>query len=54
MPPLSIRGLWIVRESMVSREEVDRALSFASESGFNHVFVQVRGAKVTNLTLVKR
>ncbi len=28
---------------MVSRDEVDRALSFASESGFNHVFVQVRG-----------
>ncbi|MCH8023421.1 MAG: family 10 glycosylhydrolase [Candidatus Marinimicrobia bacterium] len=43
MPPLSIRGLWIVRESMVSRDEVDRALSFASESGFNHVFVQIRG-----------
>ncbi len=43
LPPLDIRGLWIVRESMVSRAEVDRALQFASEAGFNHVFVQVRG-----------
>jgi len=41
--PLRIRGLWIVRESMVDREEIDAALVFARESGFNHVFVQVRG-----------
>ncbi len=43
LPPLNIRGLWIVRESMVSKAEVDRALRFASNAGFNHVFVQVRG-----------
>ena len=28
---------------MVSRAEVERALVFARDSGFNHVFVQVRG-----------
>ena len=43
LEPLRIKGLWIVRESMVSREEVEAALVFARESGFNHVFVQVRG-----------
>ncbi|UCH11042.1 MAG: family 10 glycosylhydrolase [Fidelibacterota bacterium] len=41
--PLRIKGLWIVRESMVDQAEIDAALQFASESGFNHVFVQVRG-----------
>ena len=43
LEPLRIRGLWIVRDSMVNREEIDAALTFAQESGFNHVFVQVRG-----------
>ncbi len=43
MEPLSIKGMWIVRDSMVSPEEIDAALSFARQSGFNHVFVQVRG-----------
>jgi uncharacterized lipoprotein YddW (UPF0748 family) len=41
--PLQIKGLWIVRESMVDQAEIDAALRFAWESGFNHVFVQVRG-----------
>lgn len=43
LEPLRIKGLWIVRESMVSRAEVEAALVFAKDSGFNHVFVQVRG-----------
>ncbi len=43
LEPLRIKGLWILRESMVDREEIDAALTFARESGFNHVFVQVRG-----------
>ena len=43
LPPLEIKGLWIVRESMVSRAEIDKALQFAHDAGFNHVFVQVRG-----------
>ena len=40
---MDIKGLWIVRESMTSAREIDKALLFAAESGFNHVFVQVRG-----------
>jgi uncharacterized lipoprotein YddW (UPF0748 family) len=40
---LAVRGLWVVRESMTSRSEIDAALRFARDSGFNHVFLQVRG-----------
>ena len=43
MAPVTFRGLWIVRESMVSRAEIDAALEFAHRGDFNHVFVQVRG-----------
>ena len=43
LAPVTFRGLWIVRESMVSRAEIDAALEFAQRGGFNHVFVQVRG-----------
>lgn len=41
--PLSIKGMWVVRESMVSREEVEAALDFAYKNGLNHIFIQVRG-----------
>ncbi|MFC1583716.1 glycoside hydrolase family 10 protein [Candidatus Neomarinimicrobiota bacterium] len=41
--PLRFKGLWVVRESMVDRAEIEAALNFAYESGFNHVFVQIRG-----------
>ncbi|MBF89368.1 MAG: hypothetical protein CMG75_06850 [Candidatus Marinimicrobia bacterium] len=40
---LNIRALWVVRSSMVNREEIDKALRFAKDYKFNHVFVQVRG-----------
>ncbi len=40
---LNIRALWVVRSSMVNREEIDKALQFAKDYKFNHVFVQVRG-----------
>ena len=40
---LAVRGLWVVRESMTSPAEIDAALSFARDSGFNHVYLQVRG-----------
>ncbi len=38
-----IKSFWVVRYSMVSQEEIDHALHTASELGFNHVFLQVRG-----------
>ncbi len=40
---LEVKGLWVVRESMTSKAEIDAALLFARDSGFNHVFIQVRG-----------
>ncbi|MEE2876185.1 MAG: family 10 glycosylhydrolase [Candidatus Neomarinimicrobiota bacterium] len=40
---LNFRALWIVRHSMVSKMEIDRAIQFAKQNSFNHVFVQVRG-----------
>ncbi len=40
---LEFRALWIVRHSMVSKGEIDKALQFAKQHSFNHVFVQVRG-----------
>ena len=40
---LDFRAIWVVRHSMVSPEEIDRALLFAKVHHFNHVFLQVRG-----------
>ncbi len=35
--------LWIVRTSMTSKEKIDKAMAFAYSSGYNNVFIQVRG-----------
>ena len=40
---LETRCLWIVRESMYTKEMIDSALMYAYHSGYNIVFVQVRG-----------
>ncbi len=40
---LDFRALWIVRHSVTSKWEIDRALQFAKQHNFGHVFVQVRG-----------
>ncbi|MBF88296.1 MAG: hypothetical protein CMG75_01310 [Candidatus Marinimicrobia bacterium] len=40
---LNFRALWVVRNSMINREEIDKALQFAKNNKFNHVFLQVRG-----------
>ena len=37
------RYLWISRDSMINKNSIDSALHFASQSGFNKVFLQVRG-----------
>tara|TARA_B100000315_G_C14595769_1_gene599123 strand:- start:18694 stop:19812 length:1119 start_codon:yes stop_codon:yes gene_type:complete len=37
------QSLWIVRTSMTSQEKIQKAMMFAKENHFNHVFVQVRG-----------
>ena len=40
---LQSRGLWIIRESLITSEQIDSALMYAYKSDFNKVFVQVRG-----------
>ena len=40
---LETRCLWIVRESMYTEEMIDSALVYAYQSGYDIVFVQVRG-----------
>lgn len=42
-PDFQFRAFWLVRTSMTSRAEIDKALRFAAENNFNHLFVQVRG-----------
>ena len=38
-----VRGLWVVRSSMTSAEEVRQLVDRAAEGGFNTLFLQVRG-----------
>ena len=40
---LDTRCLWIVRDSMYSKEMINSALVYAYQTGYNIVFVQVRG-----------
>src|SRR4051812_47071460 len=43
VPPVEMRGLWIVRTGLVSPAAVDRVVDEAARGGFNALFVQVRG-----------
>ena len=38
-----IRAMWVVRDSMTSREKIRNAVGLAKKYGFNTLFVQVRG-----------
>ena len=38
-----VRGLWVVRSTMTSREEILRMVREADDAGFNTLMVQVRG-----------
>ena len=40
---LETRCLWIIRESMYTEEMIDSALIYAYQSGYDIVFVQIRG-----------
>jgi uncharacterized lipoprotein YddW (UPF0748 family) len=43
-PPTSeVHGLWVVRTSLTSREEIATVVKTAERGGFNALFVQVRG-----------
>ena len=39
---MNTHGIWILRESILTPTSVDSALTYAAESGFNKVFIQVR------------
>ena len=54
--PLESKFLWILRDSLTSPEKIEKAFSFASNSGFNKVFIQVRGRGYAfyNSTLVPK
>ena len=41
--PLDTRCLWIVRQSMYSKEKIDSAFVHAYQAGYDDVFIQVRG-----------
>lgn len=41
--PDEVRALWVVRTSMVSPSTIERAVALAARSGYNALFVQVRG-----------
>ncbi len=38
-----LRGLWVVRTSMTTKESIERLVDLASRSNFNALFVQVNG-----------
>ncbi len=40
---LNTRCLWILRDSITSPEKIDSAMTYAYKTGFNKVFIQVRG-----------
>ena len=40
---LDTKCIWISREDMINKESIEKALLFAHESGFNKIFLQVRG-----------
>ena len=42
-PPLNHKCIWIVRHSLYSKEDIDSALIYAYNSGYDKLFVQVRG-----------
>ncbi len=37
------RGLWVVRDALLSIRSIDETIQFAKENNFNHLFVQIRG-----------
>ncbi len=40
---LDTRCLWILRDSLTSPEKIDSAMTYAEKSGFDKVFIQIRG-----------
>lgn len=41
--PLDFRGLWVIRNSITSKEKIEKMIEISSTYGFNNIIVQVRG-----------
>lgn len=41
--PFAIRSLWVVRNTLTSKEKIDDMVRVAARNDFNHILVQVRG-----------
>ena len=39
----NVRALWVVRDHVTSRKNIDEIIKFAEDNNYNHLFVQVRG-----------
>ncbi len=40
---IEFRAIWVLRSSLVNKDEIDKILEFAKDNNFNHIFLQVRG-----------
>ena len=40
---IEFRAIWVLRSSLVNKDEIDKVLEFAKNNNFNHIFLQVRG-----------
>tara|TARA_A100001011_G_scaffold359216_2_gene405572 strand:+ start:1027 stop:1623 length:597 start_codon:yes stop_codon:yes gene_type:complete len=39
----NVRALWVVRDHVTSRKNIDEIIRFAEDNNYNHLFVQIRG-----------
>ena len=39
----NVRALWVVRDYIITKVQIDNMLKFAMENNYNHIFVQIRG-----------
>ena len=38
----NVRALWVVRDHITSRKNIDQVIKFAEDNNYNHLFVQIR------------
>ena len=39
----NVRALWVVRDHVTSKKNIDEVIKFAVNNNYNHLFVQIRG-----------
>ena len=40
-----LKALWVVRDDMISKDLIDKFISYSVLNGYKHIFVQVRGER---------